>query len=373
MTISPASLAPIDVAPRVARLRAALEIAELPAMLITTPSNIRWATGFAGSNASVLVTADDLVVFTDSRYAERAPVEIAAAGSNARVVIAAVLGDAVLDELAQSQTPEMLAFEADTLTWSQHDGIATSWGEDLLLAPTHSVIEQLRSRKDQAEIDRIEAAAGIVDHALEQALGELRPGQTEVGFARALEGEIRGSGADDIGFDTIVAAGPNGAIPHHSPGPRQMQAGDLVIVDCGALVDGYRSDMTRTFCLGRLTPEQAHHLEIVTAAQQAGFEAMQAGTGTVEVDSAARAVIDDAGWGDEFAHGTGHGIGLDIHELPRVGKGVPDVYEVGTVATVEPGVYLPGQGGVRIEDTCVVEHDGARRLTGFPKATVELF
>lgn len=366
------ALPTIDVGPRITRLRHALLAADLDALLINTHSNIRWATGFAGSNGSVLVTSDDLVLFTDNRYAERAPDEIAAAGSNARVVISPVLGEGVRDELGDSLPSNVLAFEADSLTWAQHHEISTTWAEDLDLAPSHSLVEQLRSRKDPAEIARIEAAARIADQALAQAIESLRPGQTEAGFAHVLDAAIRDCGADDIAFDTIVAAGPNGAIPHHAPGHRPMQEGELVIVDSGAMLDGYRSDMTRTFCLGALTSDQQRHIEVVTQAQQAGVEAMRADTGTVDVDAAARTVIGAAGWANAFAHGTGHGVGLDIHELPRVGKGVTDVYEIGTVATVEPGVYLTGVGGVRIEDTCVVEAHGARRLTCFPKDIVEL-
>ena len=146
-----------------------------------------------------------------------------------------------------------------------------------------------------------------------------------------------------------------------------IQPGDLVIVDVGAMVDGYRSDMTRTFCIGELSASQQHHYDVVAAAQQAGVDAMVVGAGTAEVDAAARAVIADAGWADRFTHGTGHGVGLDIHELPRVATGADDTYELGTVATVEPGVYLRGEAGVRVEDTCVVTEAGAQRLTGYPK------
>ena len=190
---------------------------------------------------------------------------------------------------------------------------------------------------------------------------------TEREFARALDAEIRGCGAQDLGFDTIVASGPNGAIPHHTPGDRRIESGDLVIVDVGAKVDGYRSDMTRTFCVGELSARQQRHYDVVAAAQQAGVDAMIVGAGTAEVDAAARAVIAEAGWADSFTHGTGHGVGLDIHELPRVAATADEVYELGTVATVEPGVYLRGEAGVRVEDTCVATETGAQRLTSYPK------
>ena len=221
--------------------------------------------------------------------------------------------------------------------------------------------------RDSAEIARIRTAAGHVDRALAAMKPMLRERPTERGFATAIEAEIRRQGADDVGFDAIVASGPNGAIPHHSPGDRVIETGDLVIIDIGGRVDGYRSDMTRTFCVGPMSTEQARHYEVVLHAQQAGVEAMVVGAETSAVDSAARAVITDAGWGDAFVHGTGHGVGLDIHEAPRVAANATEIYEDGTVATVEPGVYLSGVGGVRVEDTCVATASGAERLTGFDK------
>ena len=358
-------LPPIQVVEREQRAAASLAAHELDALVVTSPTNIRWLTGFAGSAATVLLHDGEVTLFTDSRYADRAPVELAAAASNADIVIArATLGDEV-QELAGRF--ERVGLEADHVSWAQQQLIAQDWLPNQELVATTAIIDELRSTKDAAEIARIEAAAGIVDRSLAQVAPLLADWLSERDFARALNAAIRSSGADDLGFDTIVASGANGAIPHHSPVDKTIEPGDFVIIDVGAMVDGYRSDMTRTFCVGAMTAEQQRHYETVIEAQQAGVEAMVDGAGTAQVDRAARVVIEQAGWGDAFTHGTGHGIGLDIHELPRVAKGVPDTYEIGTVATVEPGVYLRGVGGVRIEDTCVVTADGARRLTGAPK------
>lgn len=358
-------LPPITVDNRERRVTQALAANDLDALIVTSPSNIRWLTGFAGSAATVLVHDGEITLFTDSRYTDRAPVEIDAASSSADIVIARATVGSEVHELAGRF--ERVGLEADHITWAQQQVIDDDWLPDQELVPTTAIIDQLRSRKDAAEIARIETAAEIVDAALAQVAPELATLVTERGFARSLNAAIRSGGADDLGFDTIVASGPNGAIPHHSPVDRTIEAGDLVIIDVGAMVDGYRSDMTRTFCVGAMTVDQRRHYDVVIAAQQAGFEAMNAGVDTADVDAAARSVIEAAGWGDDFSHGTGHGIGLDIHELPRVAKGVPDVYEMGTVATVEPGVYRRGVAGVRIEDTCVVTENGARRLTKAPK------
>ena len=363
--LAPQDLAPLLVTDREARALAEIDRHEIDALIVTSPTNIRWLTGFSGSNATVVVYDADITLFTDSRYADRAPVELGAAASSAEIVIArATLGDEIQELLGRA---ELVGLEAEHVSWAQQRRIGEEWLPEQTIVPTIALVDQLRSQKDDGEIARIRAAAEIVDAALTVVRPLLAQQPTERDFARALDASIRSGGADDLGFDTIVASGPNGAIPHHAPGNRTIERGDLVIVDVGAMVHGYRSDMTRTFCVGPMSPEQRHHYDTVLAAQQAGVDAMVAGAGTAQVDAAARTVIADAGWADSFTHGTGHGVGLDIHELPRVAKDVPDVYELGTVATVEPGVYLKGSAGVRIEDTCVVTTSGAERLTGFPK------
>jgi Xaa-Pro aminopeptidase len=231
-------------------------------------------------------------------------------------------------------------------------------------------VEALRIVKDPGEVARIEAACGIADDALAAVLPLLDERPTEATFALALDGEMRRRGADDISFETIVASGPNGSRPHHTPTNRAIVPGDLVVIDFGALVDGYHSDMTRTIPVGgldALEDTQRQMVAVVTAAQAAGVAAVRAGGSTSEVDTACRSVIQAAGWGDAFVHGTGHGVGLDIHEDPKVSWASDGTLADGHVVTVEPGVYLPGHGGVRVEDTVVVTSTGCRPLTRAPK------
>lgn len=374
--MTPTTLLPVTVAGREERAHAALASADADALLVTGLSNIRWLTGFAGSNATVLLSDDRIILYTDSRYADRAPLELGAVGSSAEIVIArADLGARVAEALDGVST---VALEAEYVTWAQQRDIAERWLPGHELIATTEVLDRVRAVKDEAEVARIRAAAELVDAALATVVPMLAERPTERAFAAALETQIRANGAvahtveTDIGFDTIVASGPNGAIPHHAPVDRVIESGDLVIIDVGGRVDGYRSDMTRTFCVGAMSADQTRHYETVIAAQQAGVEAMVVGAETNAVDTAARQVIAEAGWADSFTHGTGHGVGLDIHELPRVASttGADDVYEAGTVATVEPGVYLRGRAGVRIEDTCVATPNGAQRLTSFPKDPV---
>jgi Xaa-Pro aminopeptidase len=233
------------------------------------------------------------------------------------------------------------------------------------------LVEALRLVKDDGEVARIEAACGIADAALAAVASQLEDRPTEAGFALELDTEVRRQGADDLSFETIVASGPNGSRPHHSPSGRRIERGDLVVIDFGALVDGYHSDMTRTIAVGgpsSLDDTQTRMVEVVRAAQQAGVEAVRAGASTRDVDAACREVITEAGWGEAFVHGTGHGVGLDIHEEPRVSWAADATLAPGHVVTVEPGVYLPGHGGVRIEDTVVVTESGCRTLTRAPKS-----
>jgi Xaa-Pro aminopeptidase len=233
------------------------------------------------------------------------------------------------------------------------------------LVPTENVVESLRIVKDEGEVARIEAAATIATSALVNVRGLLDDGPTEHEFGLAIDTEIRRLGADGNSFDTIVGSGPNGAKPHHraSSSRRPIGEGELVVIDYGAVVDGYCSDMTRTICTSAPNALQQRMIDVVMAAQQAGVDTVQAGATGVEVDRACRDVIGEAGWADAFSHGTGHGVGLEIHEDPRVSFASTATLAAGHVVTVEPGVYLPEQGGVRIEDTLVVTADGSRPLT----------
>jgi Xaa-Pro aminopeptidase len=222
--------------------------------------------------------------------------------------------------------------------------------------------------KDTGELARMARAAAMADTALGEVLPMLESRESEHAVALALDTAMRRLGAQDRAFETIVASGPNAAKPHARPGDRPLTAGDTVVVDFGAVFDGYRSDMTRTFCVGGDPPDPlAHMVEVVTRAQAEGLAAVRAGATGADVDRACRDVIVEAGWGDAFVHGTGHGVGLDIHEAPAVGPGSTAILSPGVVVTVEPGVYLAGIGGARVEDTVVVTTGPCRPLTAFPK------
>ncbi len=234
--------------------------------------------------------------------------------------------------------------------------------------PTTGLVAGLRLVKDPGELARMGEAAAIADAALAEVLSLLVPGVTEAGLAAALDHQMRRLGAQDRSFPTIVAAGPHAAMPHARPTSRPIEAGELVVIDFGAIFDGYCSDMTRTFCIGPpRSAVLAAVVEVVAAAQAAGVAAVAAGVGAGDVDRAAREVVAAAGWTDVFMHGVGHGVGLEIHEAPSLAPGSTAKLEESSVVTVEPGVYLPGVGGARIEDTVVVSPSGCRVLTNAPK------
>jgi Xaa-Pro aminopeptidase len=372
-------LPPMDVAGRVARLRPDLaeppetggdgELAPVDALLITKLVNVRYLTGFTGSAGLLLVTPDDLVLVTDGRYGQQATEQLAAAGVEARVEVAGVEQRAVLGAAVSEAGIGRLGLEADTVTWSQQRAFDSSWFPDVELVATSGLVERLRLVKDDGEVARIRAAAAVADAALANVRPRLLDGLTEREFGLELDFEIRRLGAWGNSFETIVASGPNGAKPHHRPSPRTIGVGDLVVIDFGAVVDGYCSDMTRTVVVGDPTPEQQRMLDVVGAAQQAGVDAAVPGAPVSSVDAACRDIIVEAGWGDAFVHATGHGVGLEIHEAPRVAGTADATLAPGVVVTVEPGVYLPTQGGVRVEDTLVVTSDGNRPLTLAPKTT----
>jgi Xaa-Pro aminopeptidase len=377
----PAELGPLDVSGRLARLRGRFatggpEDRPIDALLVTTPANIRWLTGFTGSAGLLLVTGDQALLTTDGRYRTQAGEQLSGAGVAAEVEVG-IGGVKVQRErlVTVSAGAGSVGLEADNVTWSGQQ----SWDELFAgseLVATRGLVEQFRVVKDLGEVARMERAAAIADEALGAVLpllaaaGTDRAGAplTEARFAAALDHAMRERGAEESAFETIVASGENSAKPHARPGPRVIGAGDPVVVDFGAVFDGYRSDMTRTFCVGGPpTGELARVFEVVATSQRLGVESVHAGIEAGAVDLTCRESIAEAGWAEYFEHGTGHGVGLDIHEQPSVGPGSAAILVPGTVVTVEPGVYLPGTGGVRIEDTLVVTDDGSRPLTQFPK------
>jgi Xaa-Pro aminopeptidase len=265
--------------------------------------------------------------------------------------------------------PRHLGLEAAHVSWARQRSLAGEWFPDVDLVPTEGLVEQLRRVKDHGEVSRLAEAARIADAALEAVVGRLGAGLSEAEFGRALDFQMRELGAAGPSFETIVASGPNAAKPHHRPSSRVIGRSEPVVLDFGALVDGYCSDMTRTVWVGELADAELRRAyEVVLESQAAGVDAVRAGVTGADVDAACRQVIADAGWAERFVHGTGHGVGLDIHEAPSVSAASTDTLAAGHVVTVEPGVYLPGLGGVRIEDTVVVTDGGCRPLTGTPKA-----
>ena len=360
-------LPPMDVAGRLDRARAALDEAGCDALLVTNLVNVRYLTAFTGSAATLLVQPDELLLVTDGRYGEQAPEQLGRAGVEARIEIIpnAAREREVVAEAARGVA--RLGLEADHVTWARKRAFASEWFPDAELVPTERVVDRLRLDKDAGEIARVAAAAAIADEALAGVSSLLGEEPTEAEFALELDTAIRRLGAEGNSFPTIVASGPNGAKPHHHPSDRRITGGDMVVLDFGALVDGYCSDMTRMVVVGEVTEVQQRMLDVVAEAQQAGVDAVRAGADCRDVDQACRQVIADAGWGDSFVHSTGHGVGLEIHEEPRVATTATDTLRAGWIVTVEPGVYLPEHGGVRIEDTLAVTADGCEILTRTPK------
>jgi len=349
-----------DHAARRDRLRAEIADIGLDAMYVTRPEHLRYLAGFTGSNGQLLVTreAGDLLI-TDQRYEDRARIETGDMPTD----LTRDPSRAALEFVA----PGRLGFESDHV--SHRDGldlIATAGERSMEVVAVSGLIEQLRLVKDASEVAVIERACAITGDVMRGLVGHLRPGLTERQIAIHIERDMIDRGADAIAFPSIVASGPNGAVPHHAPGDRRLEAGDLVTCDIGAMVGGYHADMTRTFALGRPDDRLVNAYDVVRLAHQAGVDAVAVDVDASAVDHAARSVVDAAGYGSRFVHGTGHGVGLQIHEAPWVNAQSADILPARSVITVEPGIYLPGLGGIRIEDTVLVSADGARCLTDAP-------
>jgi Xaa-Pro aminopeptidase len=367
-------------AARIGRLLDALDPAGCDALVVTNLRNVRYLTGFDGSAGVLVVSRAGCRLLTDGRYETQAPADLAAAGVDTVLVeitsesgpAARPAKDALVDAVlaASAGGTCRVGLEAASISWADQRRYA-EWldaaGDRVTLVPTDGVVEALRMVKDPGEVARIEAAATIADAALAGVAHLLTTGLTEAAFGVELDAAMRRLGAVERSFETIVASGPNSARPHARPSTRRVERGDLVVIDFGAMIDGYRSDMTRTLLVGDGSPEQRELLEVVRAAQAAGVAAVGPGVPCSEIDRACRSVIEAAGLGDRFVHGTGHGVGLDIHEAPWVNSRSAATLAPGHVVTVEPGVYLPSVGGVRVEDTVLVTETGVRPLTRAPK------
>ena len=337
------------------------------ALFVTRLTNVRYLTGFTGSNGQALVTASGAVFFTDGRYTEQSRHEV----PDVERVTYASTADSSLREQCGRLGVARLGFEAHDVSVATHGRLVGAL-EGVELVATQDAVERQRWVKDDEELSALRDAQRVTDLAFDDIVEWLATGQTERQVAHQLELVMRREGADAMAFDPIVAFGENAAEPHHEPGHRVLEEGDIVKLDMGALWAGYHADMTRTIAFGEPAAELKKVHEIVKESQQAGIDAVREGVTGAEVDAAARGVIEGAGYGERFSHGLGHGVGLEIHEGPRLGREFDHVLPVGAVVTVEPGIYIPGLGGVRIEDMVEVTDDGCRVLGTSTRDLIEL-
>jgi Xaa-Pro aminopeptidase len=347
---------------RLERLRARLDGLGAATFLVTSPVNVAYATGFESSNAALLVSRDRAVLVTDGRYVAAARAVDGVDVVQSERQLAPDLGRR-LGELAEPP----VAFESSHLTYAAYEAIAES---GLELKAAAGVLEELRAVKDDGELDAIRAAARVTHAAYERLAGTTVVGRTEAEIAWWLAQALHDEGAERLAFPIIVASGPNAAFPHHHAGNRRIERGETVIVDMGATVAGYSSDCTRTFVTGELPEELARAYDVCRGAQAGALAAVRAGAAARGVDAVARSAIADAGY--EVLHGLGHGVGLEVHELPRLAETSEGALAARNVVTVEPGVYLPGLGGIRIEDLVIVTDAGPEVLTPFSKDPLEL-
>jgi Xaa-Pro aminopeptidase len=335
-------------------------------MLVTSLVNVRYLTGFTGSNGAALIGPDTRVFFTDFRYQEQSAVEVDA--SFQRRIEKLELLDLLAEVLPPGEL--RLAFEDGAMTVRANARLRDLLDERITLVAAGDPVERLRAVKEPSELEKIRAASELADEAVREIMEQGLAGRTEREVAQALEDGMRRRGAQGVSFDSIVAAGPHGALPHATPRDAEIEGGELVVIDWGAELDGYCSDCTRTFASGELPDEQKVVYDLVLEAQLAGLHAVRPGVGGREADTAARTVIDAAGHGDHFGHGLGHGVGIEVHEAPRLSQRSDSTIVEGNIVTVEPGVYVPGAFGVRIEDLVYVTSDGPEILTSVPKELI---
>ncbi len=341
---------------RIDRLRALIE----EPLLVTNPKNVVYLTGFDSSNAALLIDQERVQLFTDFRY-----ISAASAVEGVEVV---QTKRAVIGALAERLSGK-IGFEATSVVYADYE---TLKGGGLDLVPHRGLVESLRAIKDEGELAILRRACKITDRVFERLTGVSFVGRTEREVSWDLTRLFHEEGGEALAFESIVGAGPTGARPHARAGDRKIGAGELVVIDAGCTVDGYASDYTRTFATGPLDGEAREAYQVVLAAQLAGLEAIRADMPAIDADLAARRVVEDSPFAGTFGHGLGHGLGLDVHELPRMSPETTDVLAPGNVVTVEPGVYLEGKFGIRIEDDVVVTATGIENLTGFRKDLVEV-
>ena len=348
---------------RLASLRAALEGRGLDAFLVSSEHNRRYLSGFVGSAGYLLISGSEAVLATDFRYVEQA-------GQQAPDFRVERVGGRAdwLPKLTAELGARRVGFESNDLTVAAHSSFlkavrAAANGGGLRLFKTNDVVERIRAVKDPTELNLLQRAVDIADEALAEVAPTIEPGVTEAEVAVRLERSMRDRGAEGPSFDTIVAAGPNGALPHHRADDTVIQDGQAVVIDMGCIYKGYCSDLTRTVIVGSPDEKFKHVYNTVLRAQLAAEAAVKSGMGGQDVDAVARDIIKEAGHGEEFGHSLGHGVGLAVHEFPHVGPRAEDELEDGMIMTIEPGIYVPGWGGVRIEDMVVIENGRARVMT----------
>lgn len=369
-------IAPPDVlGRRVARLRQAMASQSLDALIVTSLPNVAYLTGFFASAGALVISSDEIGLIADSRYAE----PLSARARELPAIRPAMLDpgvsfDAAIVRAVEPFAGSCVAFEAQHLTVARHRYLTHELSKrgrtDQLLA-TLGVVEDLRARKDEWEVERLRDGAARLSSVAKCILPKVLAGRTEADVAAEIDASLRRAGFERAAFDTIVASGPNAALPHARAGERQIGEGELVVIDFGGVLDGYCTDLTRTVATGRRGPRERLVIERVVEAQHAAFLAVRAGVAPEAVDGAARERLAGYGLADAFTHSTGHGLGLEIHEAPRVTRARPDDSEpplaAGNVMTLEPGAYFPGWGGVRIEDDVLVTEEGAEWLTDVPR------
>jgi Xaa-Pro aminopeptidase len=351
---------------RAERLAELVADAGADVLVVSNLVNVRYLTGYTGTNGLALVGPRTRTFITDFRYVEQATEEVHPSFERRRASqdLIKAIGEALPEGALR------LGFEDEHTSVREHELLAKLLPERVELVAVNGLVERLRAVKEPDEIEYIRAATVLADAAFERLIRDGLIGRTEREVAIALEHDMRERGADRASFGTIVAAGAHGALPHAQPREVEIKRGDLVVIDWGAELDGYCSDCTRTLAAGEPGDEARDVYELVLEAQLAGLQAVKAGAGGREVDSVARAVIEAGGHGDQFGHGLGHGVGLAVHEAPRLSQRSDDELRPGNVVTVEPGVYVPGRFGVRIEDLVVTIEGGCEVLTSVPKRLI---
>lgn len=347
---------------RVAALKALLIEHRLDAVLMTRPANLRYFCGFSGTDGALVVTARETIFLTDSRYTTQAAEEVVADQKCEYTVPAEGIVASLIDAGVSK-----VGYEAEDLACAELERLRTRSGQHLEWVGLDRPMLTLRGIKDNGEIAALERAAHLAAAAFDEILPLLRPGTAEREIALALEFAMRRQGGDEKSFDLIVASGERGALPHGAASDRRLRAAEFVTIDFGLRLHGYCSDETVTLALGEIDAELESVYATVYRAQQQAFAAIRPGVPLKEIDAVARNIIADAGYGPFFGHGLGHGVGLEVHEYPTLSPRSVDTAQVGMVFTVEPGIYLPGKGGVRLEDTVVVTPQGCRKLTCIPK------